>query len=258
MRARPPWPRRCSFAAGCVSAAGGLSTTRTYGLRSRPTIEHELGRSVSLTPLSFAFDETRITLLDTPGYADFVGELRAGLRAADAALFVWRPRRHRCRHHLSVAGMRGGRDAPCGGRHQTRPGQHRLRRGSGLVPAGLRRGHPTDVPADAGRRRIGVGGSSGCSPRRSTTTPAGPATRAPPRPQHQELIEAGAVRSHRGHHHRVRGRDPDGAVPGRRRAGHRRCSSTTSRRPSPADTSTRCCPVALRRMQPSASWRCSN
>ncbi|HEY7849589.1 MAG TPA: GTP-binding protein, partial [Ktedonobacterales bacterium] len=50
--------------------------------------EQKRRMSINLTVLPLEWRDTKINFLDTPGYADFVGEMMAGLRVADAALLV--------------------------------------------------------------------------------------------------------------------------------------------------------------------------
>src|SRR5579859_6088672 len=74
------------FDAGAASRMGRVDEGSSISDSDADEIKRHMSINLSVLPVEWR--DGKINLLDTPGYADFVGEVMAGLRVADAALVV--------------------------------------------------------------------------------------------------------------------------------------------------------------------------
>jgi elongation factor G len=75
-----------SFVGGTARRKGNVAEGHALTLTSPEEIQH--GISMQLTPAFTEWGDTKINLIDTPGYLDFTGEALAAVRVADAAVIV--------------------------------------------------------------------------------------------------------------------------------------------------------------------------
>ncbi len=74
------------FNSGAIKRMGHVGEGNTAG--DFDPDEQKRGISVTATPLAMEWSGHKINLLDTPGFADFVGEVTSVLRVIDGAVFV--------------------------------------------------------------------------------------------------------------------------------------------------------------------------
>src|SRR4051794_41890249 len=74
------------FTAGTITRMGVVEEGNTVS--DHDPDEQRRGISVSLAMAPIEWRDTKINVLDAPGTADFVGDLRNAIRAADAVILV--------------------------------------------------------------------------------------------------------------------------------------------------------------------------
>ncbi len=74
------------FTAGETTRIGSITEGTTISDYTANEIEKQY--SISLSLLNAEWQNTKINILDTPGYSDFIGEVKSGLRVSDVAVMV--------------------------------------------------------------------------------------------------------------------------------------------------------------------------
>ena len=74
------------FTSGAITRMGTIEDGNTVS--DHDPDEQRKGISVSLSMAPIEWHGVKINVLDAPGYADFIGDLRSGVRAADAVILV--------------------------------------------------------------------------------------------------------------------------------------------------------------------------
>ena len=83
---RPRWPRRCWPPPGSIARRGSVEKGTTVMDFEPEEVARQLSISTSLAP--FTVNGVKVNLIDTPGYADFAGEMVTALANVDLAVVV--------------------------------------------------------------------------------------------------------------------------------------------------------------------------
>jgi elongation factor G len=74
------------FTAGAIQRLGSVADGTTTSDYDPLEVERRMGINLSLLPIQW--QGMKLNIIDTPGYVDFIGEARSGLRVTDGAIIV--------------------------------------------------------------------------------------------------------------------------------------------------------------------------